>query len=89
MKHFLATGETLAPPTIEERIAAARKHLYNSVKWKGERLGIFEMRRHWGNYVRGIANVKEYRMRLVTADTLGALDEVLEDLLMSMQLVLQ
>jgi len=35
IKHFLATGETLAPPTLEERIGACRKHLHGSVRWKG------------------------------------------------------
>ncbi|XZF15124.1 tRNA dihydrouridine synthase DusB [Chitinophagaceae bacterium MMS25-I14] len=80
IKHFFATGETLAPPTIEERIDACRKHLYGSVKWKGEKLGILEMRRHYGNYLKGLSHIKEYRSKLVTIDSLAGLEDVLADL---------
>lgn len=85
IKHYVKTGELLAPPTLEERVDAARRHLLGSVKWKGERLGIFEMRRHWGNYLKGLPNMKEYRMQLVTCDTLGGLEDVLGELLESRQ----
>jgi tRNA-dihydrouridine synthase B len=66
IKHYVATGELLAPPTIEERVEAARKHLKHSIEWKGERLGIVEMRRHYTNYFRGFRNIKPFRSRLVT-----------------------
>jgi nifR3 family TIM-barrel protein len=80
IKHYIATGEILPPPSIEERTEAAKKHLHASVRWKGKTLGILEMRRHWGNYLKGIANVKEFRMRLVTTDSLDAIDQVLDEL---------
>ena len=66
IKHFLATGKELAPPTIEERVAVCKAHLQKSIDWKGEVLGILEMRRHYANYFKGIPNVKHYRNRLVT-----------------------
>jgi nifR3 family TIM-barrel protein len=47
IKHFVKTGEFLAPPTINERVEAARKHLQFGIEWKGERLGVVEMRRHY------------------------------------------
>jgi tRNA-dihydrouridine synthase B len=70
IKHFLNTGELLAPPTVHERVDAARQHLIHSIKWKGERLGIVEMRRHYTNYFRGFENIKHYRQQLVTIDAL-------------------
>ena len=80
IKHFMATGEHLAEPLIQDRITAARRHLEMSVKWKGETLGVLEMRRHYGNYFRGIPHFKEYRMKLVTtneaAEVFDALDEI-------------
>jgi nifR3 family TIM-barrel protein len=80
IKHFMATGEYLAPPSIEDRITAARRHLEMSVKWKGETLGVVEMRRHYGNYFKGISHFKEHRMKLVTQDqsaaVFAALDEI-------------
>ena len=78
IKHFMATGELLPPPTIEERVAAARQHLLHSIRWKGEGLGIVEMRRHYTNYFRGIPNVKEYRKDLVSFKEKDALLEVLQ-----------
>jgi len=78
IKHFMATGQLLPPPTIEERVAAARQHLLHSIRWKGEALGIIEMRRHYTNYFRGIPNVKEYRKDLVSFKEKDALLEVLQ-----------
>ena len=77
VKHYFATGEHLAPPTLKDRVEAARDHLMMSVKWKGERLGIAEMKRHYTNYFKGVAHFKEYRMKLVTSFNL---DEILDTL---------
>lgn len=76
IKHYFATGQTLPPPTIEERIAACRKHLHGSVQWKGEKLGILEMRRHYGNYLKGLSHIKDYRMRLVTTESPAEIEQV-------------
>lgn len=67
IKHFMKTGEHLAKPTIDQRTEAALQHLDMSVKWKGEGLGIVEMKRHYTNYFKGIPNFKDYRMKLVTS----------------------
>jgi tRNA-dihydrouridine synthase B len=69
IKHFFETGYKLAPPTILDRVAAAQNHLIWSMEWKGERLGIVEMRRHYTNYFKGIHAFKEYRQKLVTQET--------------------
>ena len=80
IKHFVATGEILPPPTIKERVDAARQHLKHSIEWKGERLGVVEMRRHYTNYFRGFRNIKPFRGRLVTNydpnEIRGILDEI-------------
>lgn len=82
VKHYIKTGEHLAPPTMEERVEAARRHLQMSIDWKGEKLGVFETRRHYTNYFKGIPHFKEYRMKMVTSDdsvdVFAAFDEVLE-----------
>src|SRR6188508_3500553 len=74
IKHYVATGEVLAPPTIEERVEVCKKHLHKSYEWKGPVVGIFEMRMHYTNYFRGIPNFKPYRQRLVEA---GSYEETL------------
>ncbi len=82
VKHYFKTGEHLAPPTIEERVAAARRHLEMAIDWKGEKLGVFETRRHYTNYFKGVPHFKEYRSKMVTSDeavhVFAAFDEVLE-----------
>ena len=80
IKHFVATGEILPFPTLEERIEVCKKHLRKSVEWKGPKVGIFEMRRHYANYLKGLPGIKEFRSRLVTLllpeEIEGVLDEV-------------
>lgn len=77
VKHFMETGTHLAPPGIKERVEAARDHLQMSVNWKGEILGIAEMKRHYTNYFKGIAHFKDYRMKLVTSYDLQEIFDVL------------
>jgi len=79
IKHFFKTGEHLTPPTIEERVRVSRQHLTHSVAWKGEKLGIFEMRRHYTNYFRNLPDFKEFRMKLVSSEQLEELMETLQD----------
>ncbi len=80
IKHFVQTGEYLAPASIAERVAVCRVHLQKSIAWKGEKLGIVEMRRHYANYFKGLENSKEYRMQLVTLYDLSAIEEVLSEI---------
>jgi tRNA-dihydrouridine synthase B len=80
IKHFTATGELLPPPTMQQRLAVIRQHLYGSVKWKGPLTGIFEMRRHYANYLKGLPNIKEYRKQLVTLPTAEEIDVVLSEI---------
>jgi len=81
IKHFLATGELLEPPTVEERVNAARRHLDFSISWKGQTLGILEMRRHYTNYFKGFENVKPFRSELVNADDPLKIHQVLNQML--------
>ncbi|GGF33568.1 tRNA-dihydrouridine synthase [Echinicola rosea] len=78
IKHYFETGEKLAAPGLEERISIAKKHLDFSVKWKGEKLGILEMRRHYTNYFRGMPNFKPYRTKMVTADSYAEVSSLLD-----------
>jgi len=79
VKHYFATGEILPPPTIEERIDVIRQHLRASVAWKGPRIGIFEMRRHYANYLKGIINIKPLRSKLVMLNTMEEIEEALDE----------
>lgn len=78
IKHYFKTGEILPPPSVSERVNAARQHLLHSLEWKGTKLGILEMRRHYTNYFRGFSHIKPYRTKLVTSHHPDEILEVLE-----------
>jgi tRNA-dihydrouridine synthase B len=64
-KHFLATGELLPDPTIEERVALLREHLRLSIEFKGERAGVIELRKHYSGFLRGMPHVSKIRNELM------------------------
>jgi nifR3 family TIM-barrel protein len=80
IKHFIQHKELMAAPTLEERIEVCKKHLHKSFEWKGPKIGIFEMRRHYTNYLKGLPNIKEFRGRLVTLNTVEEIEAVLDEL---------
>jgi tRNA-dihydrouridine synthase B len=80
IKHFFATGEILDAPSVSDRVEAVRKHLNRSIEWKGERVGIMEMRPHYTNYFRGLPNVKPFRQKLVTELAPALLFEILDEM---------
>jgi nifR3 family TIM-barrel protein len=80
IKHYFKTGEHLPTPTVIDRVEAARNHLTWSMEWKGERLGIVEMRRHYTNYFKGIHSFKDYKQKLVTTDEVEDLFSVMKEI---------
>ena len=80
IKHFFATGEHLPAPDLAARIAVVRAHLDFSVRWKGEKLGILEMRRHYTNYFKGMSHFKPYRTRLVQEESFAEILATLEEI---------
>ena len=67
IKHYLHTGAQLPPPRLVNRVAVLLEHLDFSIRWKGSRVGVLEMRRHYANYLRGIPHAKECRQALTLA----------------------
>jgi nifR3 family TIM-barrel protein len=80
IKHFFKTGEYLPEPTISERVEVCKTHLDKSIAWKGNKTGVFEMRRHYANYFKGIADFKEYRMKLVSLEKIDDIHSVLQEI---------
>ena len=81
IKHFFNTGKKLQQPALADKINAVKKHLAFSINWKGERKGIYEMRRHYTNYFRGIPNFKPYRNKLVQLDSNQEINNLLDEIL--------
>jgi nifR3 family TIM-barrel protein len=80
IKHYFKTQELLPPPTIAERVEACKSHFEFSLRWKGDKLGILEMRRHYTNYFKGIPNFKPFRMELVTSMDIDFIRKKLDDI---------
>ncbi len=80
IKHFLDTGEILGEPSVEEKVELAKTHLLKSVEWKGNPRGIYEMRRHYIQYFKGLPNFKDIRMKLVTSTDIEELIKTLEQI---------
>lgn len=80
IKHFFKTGEAMPLPTMHERVDTCKLHLNKSIAWKGMLTGIFEMRRHYANYFKGLDHFKDFRMRLVMSadydEIISILDEI-------------
>lgn len=79
-KHFLQTGELLPRPTVPQKVELIKRHLQYSLDWKGDHVGVFELRQHLSNYFKGLPDFKDYRIRLVTSNNpseiLQTLDEI-------------
>jgi nifR3 family TIM-barrel protein len=79
IKHFFKTGEHLPAPTIEDRLLAVRQHAEWSAEWKGERLGLVEMRQHYSNYFRGVPHFKDFRKKFLEVFTLAEMDALIKE----------
>lgn len=77
IKQYLEDRTKLDPPSLDERVSVAIKHVDFSVEWKGERQGLLEMRRHYTNYFRGIPNFKPVRTTLVESESYAEVKETL------------
>ena len=80
--HYIKTGELLPEPTIQEKLLLALKHLDMLVEYKGEYIGVREMRRHLGKYVKGIPHSAEARFYINKAETKDEMKEFVEKLLL-------
>ncbi|MEC7864119.1 MAG: tRNA dihydrouridine synthase DusB [Bacteroidota bacterium] len=83
IKHYLNTGNHLIPPAITDRVAACKQHLQHSIQWKGQILGIAEMKRHYTNYFKGIPHFKDYRIKMVTSNSEKEIQSILDEVAMN------
>ena len=67
-------GEEEREIGVGERVDICRRHLLSAVGFKGERTAIFEMRKHYASYFKGLFNFKPFRLSLVSATTLDELE---------------
>jgi nifR3 family TIM-barrel protein len=80
IKHYILTGEILPEPVLNEKVDIAIEHFNRSIEWKGEMIGIFEMRRHLSNYFKGLPHFKDIRLRLLTTTAPNEVLDILEEI---------
>ncbi len=78
VKHYLKYGENLPKMNLDEIVDLARLHFSKSLEYKEMPRAIYEMRRHFCTYFKGIPNFKETRMKLVTTLNPSEIFEVLD-----------
>lgn len=76
-RHYLETGELLPEPTLEEKLNVCAEQLRKSVVHQGEKYGVVIMKKHYGQYLKGIYNGKKLRMELMKHDTMDPILEIL------------
>jgi len=81
IKEYLASGEHRLPPDLHERVRVTRNHFDFSIRWKGDKLGVFEMRRHYASYFRGLPDFKPFRTRLVEANDAASVYALLDEII--------
>lgn len=80
IKHYFETGELLPPPHIKERVRISKIQLTKSCEWKGERRGVIELRKHWGDYFKGYPHFKPFRQKMMQLETLDEVNDLLQEI---------
>ena len=75
--HYRLTGEKLPPPTVDERANVMRRHLEKIIFYKGEHIGVREMRAHAAWYTKGLPGGAELRNAFNRAETVEDFTEVI------------
>ena len=79
-KHFLESGELLPHPTVSEKVDMARLQFEKSLEFKARPVGIYEMRRHFSNYFKGLPHFREMRLKLLTTTDVEEIFSLLEQI---------
>jgi len=77
--HYLETGDLLPPPTPQERVEVALRHLQLLVDDKGEHRAVREMRKHAAWYVKGLRGAAEIRRRLNQLTSVADIESLLRE----------
>jgi tRNA-dihydrouridine synthase B len=80
VKTYLENNELIPPPALNERMDVLLDHMGRSIEYKGELAAIFEMRKFYGGYLRGIPDIKKYRMMLMEAGDFEGVKKILEEI---------
>ncbi|MGN0448501.1 MAG: tRNA dihydrouridine synthase DusB [Acutalibacteraceae bacterium] len=73
---YLEHGVILPEPPVSQRMLTMLKHVELIIKYKGERVGIREARKHAAWYIKGIKGVAAYRQKVGALESMEQLQEL-------------
>lgn len=77
IKKYLEDGEIPPPPTLEDRLKMCADQLIASVEHHGQKMGITMMKKHYGNYLKGVRNGKHLRLQIMDQTEIQLILELL------------
>jgi len=75
---YLEKGEILPPPTCKEKRETILRHAALQLQYKGEYIGVREMRKHLSWYTVGMPNSAKFRQEINTMETMQQLTDSVE-----------
>ncbi len=75
--HYLETGELLPEPTPQQKIEKALRHARMLIEYKGEYIGVREMRKHISWYMKGVKGAAELRGKINTVNSYHDMEKLL------------
>lgn len=79
--HFFETGEEMPRPSLEEVVAMMLRHGQMMIDFKGEYIGVREMRKHVAWYTFGFPGAAKLREKVNHTETYEDLEELLQNYL--------
>ena len=80
--HYLETGELLDRPSQKEIVDMILKHARMLIDFKGEYIGVREMRKHTAWYVSGMPHATDIRNRINYMESYEEIEKLLEEVFM-------
>ncbi len=77
-QNFLYTDELISEPDAKSKLLIILKHFEKLVDYKGEKIGINEMRKHAAWYIKGLRNAAEYRNEIMKLQDKNSMQALLE-----------
>ncbi len=80
IRQYFKDGSLPSMPDVTQRVEVCKQHLLHSVEYKGDRRGMFEMRKHYSNYFKGFKYFKPFKVKLMGTEEVEGVLEVLEEI---------
>lgn len=78
INHYFNTGEILPEPTAQQKVEKALRHTCMLIEYKGEYIGVREMRKHISWYMKGIKGAAELREKVNRANSYNEIEQLLQ-----------